>query len=79
MYQVNLEGKVAVITGGSRGLGRAMSLGLAGLGEGSKAGSLQKRIAATEEILGSVPYLASDMSSFTTGSTLVADGGMLAL
>lgn len=52
---------------------------LPGFEEGSKAGSLQKRIAATEEILGSVLYLASDMSSFTTGSTLVADGGMVVL
>ena len=40
---------------------------------------LQKRIAQTDEIVGSVLYLASDMSSFTTGSTLVTDGGYLTL
>jgi NAD(P)-dependent dehydrogenase (short-subunit alcohol dehydrogenase family) len=52
---------------------------LPGYEEGSKSASLQKRIAETDEILGSVMYLASDMSSFTTGSTLVTDGGYLVL
>jgi NAD(P)-dependent dehydrogenase (short-subunit alcohol dehydrogenase family) len=41
--------------------------------------SLQKRVADTEEIIGPVLYLASDMSAFTTGATLVSDGGYLAL
>lgn len=50
---------------------------LPGFEEGSKSASLQKRVAATEEILGPVLYLASDMSSFTTGTTLVADGGFV--
>lgn len=35
-----------------------------------------KRIAAPEEIARSALYLASDLSSFVTGSTLVADGGV---
>jgi len=35
----------------------------------------QKRIAAAEEIVGSVLYLVSDASTYTTGSTLVVDGG----
>ena len=39
---------------------------------------MMKRIAATEEILGPVLYLASDLGSFTTGSTVIADGGYLA-
>lgn len=37
-----------------------------------------KRHARVAEIAQSVLYLASDMSSFVTGSTLVVDGGMLA-
>lgn len=49
---------------------------LPGWEEGAKAAALQKRVAATDEIIGSVLYLASDLSSFTTGATLVADGGM---
>ncbi len=47
--------------------------------EGSRNASLQKRIAETDEIIGPVMYLASDMSKFTTGATLVADGGYLVL
>ncbi len=35
-----------------------------------------KRIASAEEIVGSVLYLVSDASTYTTGSTLVVDGGM---
>ncbi|HEY2774727.1 MAG TPA: glucose 1-dehydrogenase [Candidatus Binatia bacterium] len=35
-----------------------------------------KRIAPAEEIVGSVLYLVSDASTYTTGSTLVVDGGM---
>jgi NAD(P)-dependent dehydrogenase (short-subunit alcohol dehydrogenase family) len=41
--------------------------------------SLLKRVAATEEVVGSLLYLASDLSSFTTGTTLVVDGGFLAM
>lgn len=47
--------------------------------DGAIAASLQKRVAATEEILGPVLYLASDMSSYTTGHTLVTDGGYMVL
>ena len=52
---------------------------LPGFEEGSREASLQKRIADTDEIIGPVMYLASDMSKFTTGATLVADGGYLVL
>jgi NAD(P)-dependent dehydrogenase (short-subunit alcohol dehydrogenase family) len=51
---------------------------LPGFEQGSREASLQRRIAATEEIVGSMLYLVSDMASFTTGTTLVADGGYLA-
>lgn len=52
---------------------------LPGFTEGAVAASLQKRIADTDEILGPVLYLASDMSAFTTGTTLISDGGYLVL
>jgi NAD(P)-dependent dehydrogenase (short-subunit alcohol dehydrogenase family) len=45
--------------------------------EGAIDASLQKRVAETEEIIGPVLYLASDLSSFTTGHTLVSDGGFM--
>ena len=35
-----------------------------------------KRIASPEEIARSALYLASDLSSFTTGTALLADGGV---
>jgi NAD(P)-dependent dehydrogenase (short-subunit alcohol dehydrogenase family) len=35
------------------------------------------RIASTSEIVGAIIYLASDVSSFTTGSTIIVDGGFL--
>jgi len=47
--------------------------------DGAIAASLQKRVAETEEIIGPILYLASDMSTFTTGATLVSDGGYMVL
>lgn len=47
--------------------------------EGAKNASLQKRIAATEEIVGPILYLASDMSAYMTGTTLISDGGLTVL
>jgi NAD(P)-dependent dehydrogenase (short-subunit alcohol dehydrogenase family) len=47
--------------------------------EGAIAASLQKRIAETDEIVGPVLYLASELSAFTTGHTLVTDGGYMVL
>jgi NAD(P)-dependent dehydrogenase (short-subunit alcohol dehydrogenase family) len=38
-----------------------------------------KRFGNVEELVGGAVYLASDASSFTTGSTLVMDGGFLVL
>ena len=45
--------------------------------DGAIEASLQRRIAATEEIIGPILYLASDMSAYTTGATLVSDGGYM--
>ena len=47
-----------------------------GYGEGMVAAALIPRVAETEEILNPVFYLASE--SFTTGITLIADGGLMA-
>jgi NAD(P)-dependent dehydrogenase (short-subunit alcohol dehydrogenase family) len=52
---------------------------LPGFLEGATRASPMQRVAATEEILGPLLYLVSDASSFTTGATLVADGGYLTL
>ncbi|MCP3670076.1 MAG: SDR family oxidoreductase [Gammaproteobacteria bacterium] len=50
-----------------------------GFQEGAESACLQKRIAASEEILGPILFLVSDMGSYTTGTTLVADGGYMVL
>jgi NAD(P)-dependent dehydrogenase (short-subunit alcohol dehydrogenase family) len=47
-----------------------------GFSAGAAAATLQKRVADPDEIIGSVLYLASDASSFTTGTDLIVDGGM---
>lgn len=46
--------------------------------EGAIEASLQKRVAETAEIIGPILYLASELSSFTTGHTLISDGGFMA-
>jgi gluconate 5-dehydrogenase len=43
---------------------------------GAADATLQKRIAAPEEIVGAVVYLASDASAFVTGEDLRVSGGM---
>ena len=50
--------------------------GAPGFNAGAAAATLQKRVAEPDEIIGSVLYLASDASSFTTGTDLIAAGGM---
>jgi len=47
-----------------------------GFNAGAAAATLQKRVADPDEIIGSVLYLASDASSFMTGSDLIVAGGM---
>lgn len=50
--------------------------GAPGFNAGAAAATLQKRVADADEIIGSVLYLASDASSFTTGTDLIVAGGM---
>lgn len=50
--------------------------GAPGFNAGAAAATLQKRVADPDEIIGSVLYLASDASSFTTGTDLIVSGGM---
>jgi NAD(P)-dependent dehydrogenase (short-subunit alcohol dehydrogenase family) len=38
----------------------------------------QGRVASSDELIGMALYLAAPVSSFTTGSVLVVDGGQLA-
>ena len=45
--------------------------------ERAAAATMQHRVAATDEIVGPVVYLASDASSFVTGEDHCVSGGML--
>jgi NAD(P)-dependent dehydrogenase (short-subunit alcohol dehydrogenase family) len=58
-----------------------MMLGAERLSEGfldrSAAATIQKRVAAPEEIVGAIVYFAGDASSYVTGEDHVVSGGML--
>lgn len=55
----------------------AAAANIPGFEEASKEATAQKRIADPTELVGSALYLASDASSYTTGTVVVSDGGYL--
>ncbi|MGW7687925.1 SDR family oxidoreductase [Streptomyces asiaticus] len=88
-----LEGKTALVTGGSAGIGLASAVRPAAEGAhlfitGRRKAELDAAVAATatrvplgrlgrpEEIAAAVTFLASEQSSFITGSSLYVDGGL---
>ena len=53
------------------------SFSIPGFEDATLSSNAQKRIADAEEILGPLLYLVSELGSYTTGSTVVADGGFM--
>ena len=94
MNTKKLSDKVALVTGGTSGIGKTTAIEFARAGakvvlsgrrekEGaSVVAEIQLhpvgRIGTSEEIPAAVLYLCSDDAKFTTGTSLVVDGGMLA-
>ena len=86
--------KVALVTGGTSGIGKTTAIEFARAGakvvlsgRREKEGEMRDyltslhpvgRIGTSEEIAAAVLYLCSDDAKFTTGTSLVVDGGMLA-
>ena len=88
--QNSYTNKIVLVTGGTSGIGGATALAFAEAGakvvltgrrekEGADvAAAITKRFGASEEIAAAVLYLASDAAKFTTGTTLLVDGGLTA-
>lgn len=75
----DLSGRVAVVTGGAGGIGRAIAPTLAAAGDAFKAKVPAGRVAPAEEIAAAVLYLAGDAAAMVNGAEQRVDGGYIAI
>ena len=66
-----ISGKSAIVTGGSRGIGRAIALLLAGYAERAPAGP----VLTPQDVADAVYLLCLPEAHMINGHTLVVDGG----
>jgi NAD(P)-dependent dehydrogenase (short-subunit alcohol dehydrogenase family) len=72
----DLTDKVAMVTGGSRGIGAAIAARLAAEGADMGALTILGRIGTTADIAAAVAFLVGPDAGYLTGTRLTVDGGL---
>jgi NAD(P)-dependent dehydrogenase (short-subunit alcohol dehydrogenase family) len=67
--------KVCIVTGAASGIGRAIARQML---ERANRRTPWPRLGHPDDIARAVLFLCSDLSTFTTGTTLMVDGGWMA-